>query len=323
MELEEQVAAAYQGWYEGLEKDKSNGLPDWGPLCTGLVILERLLANYTLDIDDHRTSNGAQIRGQGLPLANKILEKFHAPMKLTSGEFGRTNRSSVPTAEKLLHVLMPLHLEDLTKDERNRILTALQEKLLTSLLMYSDHFQIEAHYEPTMNTEKFIRSVLSKGTPKTSGAIAQHLVGAKLELRFPDIDISNHSASTADAPTERSGDFIVGDTVFHVTMAPQDLVFLKCKSNLAADYRVYLLVPEVQLQLAFKKAKAFGLEEHIVVKSIESFIGQNIDELGMFSTHLLRQELNKLIDVYNRRILVERYAPELRIEEEISRGEEA
>lgn len=322
MELEEQVVAAYQSWYEGLEKDKSSGLPDWGPICTGLVIFERLLTNYTLNIDDHRTANGAQIRGQGLPLANKILEKFHVPMKLTSGEFGRTNRSSVPTAEKLLAVLAPLHVEDLTKDERNRMLTALQEKLLTSLLMYSDHFQIEAHYEPTMNTEKFIQSVLSKGTPKTSGAIAQHLVGAKLELRFPAIDISNHSASTADAPTERSGDFIVGDTVFHVTMAPQDLVFLKCKRNLAANYRVYLLVPASQLEIAFRKAKSFGLEENIVVKSIESFIGQNIDELGLFSTHLMRQELRKLIDVYNRRILVERYAPELRIEEGISAGEE-
>src|SRR5690242_2713868 len=102
MELQEQVAEAYQRWYEGLEKDKSTELPDWGPVCTGLIILERLMADYTLDIDRHRTSNGAQIRGQGLPVANRILAKFDVAMKLTSGEFGRTNRSSVPTAEKLL-----------------------------------------------------------------------------------------------------------------------------------------------------------------------------------------------------------------------------
>ncbi len=316
--MKDQVATAYQRWYEGLEKDKNSGLPDWGPICTGLIILERLIADYILDIEYHRTSNGAQIRGQGLPLANKILEKFHVPMKLTSGEFGRTNRSSVPTAEKLLDALKPLRLENLLKDERNIILVELQEKLLASLLMYSDHFQIEAQYEPAMSTEKFVKLVLSKATPKTSGAIAQHLVGAKLELRFPDIDVTNHSASTADAPTERSGDFIIGDTVFHVTMAPQDLIFLKCKRNLVAGYRVYLLVPEGRLQLALRKAKAFEVENDIVMKSIESFIGQNIDELGMFSTKLLRQELRKLIDVYNRRIQVERYAPELKIENELS-----
>lgn len=124
--------------------------------------------------------------------------------------------------------------------------------------------------------------------------------------------------STADAPTERSGDFIIGDTVFHVTMAPQDLVFLKCKRNLQAGYRVYLLIPEGRLQLALRKAKAFEIENDIVVKSIESFIGQNIDELEMFSTDLLTQELRRLIEVYNRRIQVERYAPELKIEEKIS-----
>jgi len=321
MELNEQAAQAFQGWYEGLEKDKS-GLPDWGPVCTGLIILERLMGGYTLDIEQHKTSNGAQISGQGLPLANRIFKKFHVSMKLTSGEFGRTNRSSVPTAEKLLEALKPLHLENLPKNERDLILSELQEKLLDSLLMYSDHFQIEAQYEPAMSTEKFVRLVLSKGTPKTSGAIAQHLVGAKLELRFPGKDVTNHSASTADAPTERSGDFIIGDTVFHITMAPQDPVFLKSKRNLAAGYRVYLLVPEARLDFALRKAKDFELEEDIVVKSIESFVGQNIDELGEFSTNLLTQELRKLIDVYNRRIQVERYAPELKIEEEASLGEE-
>src|SRR5207248_423845 len=112
------------------------------------------------------------------------------------------------------------------------------------------------------------------------------------------------------------------DTVFHVTMAPQDLVFLKCKRNLAAGYRVYLLVPEGRLQITLKKAKVFEVEEDIVVKSIESFVGQNIDELGMFATNLLAQELRKLIDVYNRRIQVERYAPELKIEEEVSLDDE-
>lgn len=181
--------------------------------------------------------------------------------------------------------------------------------------MYTDHFQIEARYHPAMSTEKFVKSILSKGTSKTSGAIAQHLIGAKLELRFPDEEITNHSASTADAPTDRSGDFTIGDTVFHVTMAPQDQLFLKCMRNLLVGYRVYLLVPESKLLSTLKKAKDFELEANIVVKSIESFVGQNIDELSKFSTNLLRQQLRNLIKVYNRRIQVERYAPEIEIAE--------
>ena len=314
-EPDEQIIAAYTSWYEGLEKDKSNGLPDWGPVCTGLIILERLIANYTLDINHHRTANGAQIQGQGISSAKKILKKFDVPIKLTSGEFGRTNRSSVPTAEKLLNTLKSLHLEDKPKEERDFVLIWLQEKLLAILLRYTDHFQIEAQYHSAMSTEKFVRSVLSHGTPKTSGAIAQHLVGAKLELRFPDEEITNHVASAADASTDRSGDFTVGDTVFHVTMAPQDQLFLKCRRNLAAGCRVYLLIPESKLQSTHKKAQLYELEDDIVVKSIESFVGQNIDELGKFSTNLLRQQLRNLIEVYNRRVQVERYAPEIEIAE--------
>ena len=45
-------------------------------------------------------------------------------------------------------------------------------------------------------------------------------------------------------------------------------------------------------------------------------------EPGMFSTHLLTQELRKLIDVYNRRIQIERYAPELKIEEQVPLDDE-
>lgn len=316
--LEEKIRAAYEHWYESLEKDSSNGLPNWGPLCTGLIMLERLIKDYDLDIEHHKTSNGSQIRGQGLSLAHKIFAKFGISMKLNSGEFGRTNRSSVPTAEKLLNALKPLHLESLPVDERNRMLSQVQKRLLDALLMYSDHFQVNTQYNPAMSTEKFVKSVLAQGNAKTSGAIAQHLVGAKLELRFPHIKISNYSASTADAPTERSGDFIIGDTIFHVTMNPGDLIFPKCLNNLRAGYRVYLLVPEEHIRLTIRKAKLYGLADDIVVKSIESFIGQNIDELGQFSTELLQQELMKLIEIYNRRIQIERYAPEISIENGIS-----
>ena len=62
MTLDIKVEEIYCLWYEALEKD-NNGLP-WGPVCTGLVILERLKKAYTLDINDHETPNGAQIKGQ-------------------------------------------------------------------------------------------------------------------------------------------------------------------------------------------------------------------------------------------------------------------
>jgi Domain of unknown function (DUF4928) len=74
-------------------------------------------------------------------------------------------------------------------------------------------------------------------------------------------------------------------------------------------------VPEKRISQASRNAKIHELEDDIVIKSIESFIGQNIDDSGKFSTELLLQEIRKLVMIYNRRIQVERYAPEIQIEE--------
>ena len=114
------------------------------------------------------------------------------------------------------------------------------------------------------------------------GPVAQHLVGAKLQLRFPTETISNESYSTADDQLGRPGDFFVGSTVFHVTVAPMPPVFDKCIKNLEDGYRVYLLVPERELSGARYNAenKAPG---KIAVESIESFVGQNIEELSFFN----------------------------------------
>ncbi len=42
MTLDVKIEEVYHRWYEALEKD-SNGLPDWGPVCTGLVIEEEVV----------------------------------------------------------------------------------------------------------------------------------------------------------------------------------------------------------------------------------------------------------------------------------------
>ena len=37
------------------------------------------------------------------------------------------------------------------------------------------------------------------------GPVAQHLVGAKLQLRYPNIVIENNAVTTADAPLHLAG----------------------------------------------------------------------------------------------------------------------
>ena len=51
--------------------------------------------------------------------------------------------------------------------------------------------------------------------------MAQYLVGAKLSIRFPNIEIRNDISSTQDEISGSPGDFVVNDAAFHVTVAAQ------------------------------------------------------------------------------------------------------
>lgn len=299
----------YEEWYAGI--DKEDGKSGWGAICGGITIVENLLKDYTLDITLHRTKGGTQLRSQGLALGNKVLRKFNANQRLMTGEFGRTSRGAPRAAERLLALLMSLHLETLSQEKRNEYLNYLEGLMVQALLLLMEREQQEIDFAQSLSTEKAIEMLLENASGASSGAIAQHLVGAKLELRFPSIVITNEPASAADEPTHRSGDFHVGDTVIHVTMAPQDAVFAKCQANLRQGLRVYLLVASKRLTLATTKAQKYGIADAIVVKSIESFVAQNLDEMAAFSSEGLIKQREVLLQVYNRRVKEshERYAP--------------
>jgi len=131
--------------------------------------------------------------------------------------------------------------------------------------------------------------------------VAQYLVGAKLALRFPDLDVPNESYSTADQQLGRAGDFVIGDTAFHVTMTPMDKVYERCRKNVEQGLRAYLLVPDDHVLSARSRAKEEA-PGGVAVESIESFVGQNVEEMATFSQAELKARLYDLLVVYNQRV---------------------
>ncbi|TMC22180.1 MAG: DUF4928 domain-containing protein [Chloroflexi bacterium] len=308
-DIHTRLDALYEEWYAGV--DKEDGKSGWGAICGGITILESLLKDYVLDIAFHRTKAGTQLKNQGISLGNRVLKKFNVPKKLVSGEFGRTSRGAPRAAERLLILLDALHLENLSQEVRNDYLSYLEWHMVQALLLLFERAQKEIDFEHLYTTEKAIEILLENADGTSSGAIAQHLVGAKLELRFPGVTITNESSSTADEPTNRYGDFHVKDAVIHVTMSPQDAVYAKCKLNLSQGKQVYLLVPSRRLSLAITKAQKYGIDGNIVIKSIASFVAQNIDEMAEFSNEELKIQRELLLSTYNRRVkeVNERHAP--------------
>jgi hypothetical protein len=99
----------------------------------------------------------------------------------------------------------------------------------------------------------------------------------------------------------RPGDFLVGNTAFHVTVSPMPSVYERCKRNTSDGLRAYLLVPDNLLQGSRQNAE-LACAGKISVESIESFVGQNIEELSTFSSESLPKQLFELLRIYNERV---------------------
>jgi Domain of unknown function (DUF4928) len=162
--------------------------------------------------------------------------------------------------------------------------------------------KIKLTFNPALSTWHIIHNLLAEATTEgKAGYLAQHLVGAKLALRFPNIQVSNESGSTADLPTQRPGDFLIGHTAFHVTVAPMPPVFEKCRHNISQGFKPFLLVPDGKL-IGTRQIAEQTIEQQIAVESIESFVSQNINEISGFDKNKIIGSFKELLLIYNRRV---------------------
>lgn len=288
-------------WFSHLQVHKASGGPAKGTIAAALVVLERLKENYQLEIESHTAQGGSQISGASGQAVKKILARFGETRPFAK-EGGRTNRGGRGDIKKMLETLKKTDLEKLAAGKRNEILNELQQFLVGKVIKFHNRQRIKLSFDPSKSTWQNISDLLS-GVRETGkeGPVAQHLVGAKLQLRFPEIKVSNESYSTADDQLGRPGDFYIGDTAFHVTVAPMNPLFEKCRQNLKNGYRVFLVVPERALAGTRQNADLIA-QGCIAVESIESFVGQNIEELSYFTRGKLKNGFRRLLETYNTRV---------------------
>jgi hypothetical protein len=301
MDLKKHTLSIFRNWYDNLPAHKSSGGPAKGTIAAALVVLEHLKEECNLDLEAHRAPGGSQIKGASGQAVKKILERFGEKRPFAK-EGGRTNRGGPGDIKPLLDALKKSGFDKYEVEDRKAILDDLQRILVGRVIEFHNKERIKLIYEPSKTTWQAIQSLLlqAKETGK-EGPLAQHLVGAKLELRFPKIEVGNESYSTADDQLGRPGDFCIGDTAFHVTVAPMPALYQKCQKNVDDGFRVYLLVPDRTLNGARQNADLI-LPGKIAVESIESFVSQNIEELSDFSKQKLAAGFRQLIESYNIRV---------------------
>jgi hypothetical protein len=300
--LIEKASAVLRQWYA--DERPAPGA-DRSVVCAGLAVLERvrLGANLPLRPEDYLTKKN-QVRTGG-PLIKRILRR-HGETRLYSREGGRTTRGTRPAAERFVERLNPLKdLATASSLEREQVADALQRWLVENAVRdYFNRQQIEVEISLDKPGPQIIADILEAADLKNQcGPVAQHLVGAKLSLRYPHLSVENYSYTTADQQLGRPGDFVLSDTVFHVTVAPMPSVVDKCGENIRHGYRTMLLVSESKMPAARAMAETAGLQNRIGIASIEAFVGQHLEEMGEFGKARLAANTHSLLLKYNERVL--------------------
>ncbi len=291
----------FTDWYKSLKIVKANNGPANGSIATALVVLNRLKEDYNLDFSAHVADGGMQIKGASGAAVATILKAFGEERPFAK-EGGRTNRGGPSEVKSLLEMLKKQKLESENETNRNTLLKAMMAFLVERVQDFHNRQKIKLTFNSALSTWHIVHNLLGEAIAEgKAGYVAQHLVGAKLQLRFPNMKVSNEGGSTADMQTQRSGDFLIGHTAFHVTVAPMQPVFDKCKHNISQGLKPFLLVPDNKLQGARQIADQLS-EQQIAVESIESFISQNINEISNFDKEKLTISFKDLVAIYNRRV---------------------
>ena len=156
-------------------------------------------------------------------------------------------------------------------------------------------------YHPDLIVWRFIRDLVKESheTGKEAG-MTKHLVGAILHLSFPNATVDGPTRQV-EGKTVPLGDYLVGDTVFHVILSPVMTVYDQCQENLEQGFQVCLLVTDKYFCGTRQNAEII-LPGKITVASIESFVSQTIERLAEFSTSKVKEMLRTLLEVYNQRV---------------------
>jgi hypothetical protein len=126
--------------------------------------------------------------------------------------------------------------------------------------------------------------------------------------------VQHHGANVADASTSRAGDFMLDDTVIHVTVAPTESLIRKCIGNIESGLRSVIVTTAESRAGIESLAKNANIETRIEIIEAEQFIATNILEWSNFGNDDWKTEISRLITAYN--MLIEAYEtdPGLRID---------
>jgi hypothetical protein len=285
-----------------------------GRVAVVMGLLERLRDNPSLlSVADHVQGAGNQLRDHNR-YVKRALERFSitSPLK----EYGRKSSNLHGWIGPLLEWLKTYDFASFAPGDQLTFLNALESVAALRLEAISQGKPLIARYNKG-TAKAIIADILDQAQEKKRAKdVAEYLVGAKLQLRLGEDAARPKNVNTPN--WDQPADFPVGSAAIEVTVNPADSRHLSQIERILKDttLEVWLLVRLKDREKWQNVVDAtFGepLAGRVAIADIETFVGQNISEMGGFDVAKVAGALAELFQVYNERWLPEAGTSGLRI----------
>ncbi len=295
-EIKQQSSETLNRWLNSCTR---GGKISRNTVAIGIVVLDHLRRACPV-FRDQVISQGGEITGARSGLRT-TLAKYDIPANYLKEV---TTRQGHQDGQKLFDQFeWGKKLAELPDNEREELLLeliAVLKKLTNEWFNRQNlKFEIDRRKAPTA----WINVIVTNAKGHSGGIVEQQLVGAKLARRFKAIAIPNHPAHAGDIQTDRPGDFTISTLVYHVTAAPSQNVLQKCAQNIRGGLQPILLIPREQEPRSRFLAQEEGIEQQLIIISIEDFVALNIIELATEESKDFFSVLKEIVEIYNQRLL--------------------
>jgi hypothetical protein len=263
-----------------------------------------------------KTENKFQERGKlavGLVVTRKAKEQGLPidPVSLLTENQGQVSGLSGTVVHRILKEYGELRHPDKLAD-----LPAIEQWWAERFSDYFNNQPFKLNYDASRTMQAMFQDLLDQALKRQrestgtsyQGAVLQHLVGAKLTLALPKVNVVHHGFSVADSVSARSGDFVIDDTALHCTTAPGELLLKKCSKNLRSGVRPIILTTGKGVSAAEVLAESEGILGRVEIMDAVQFLATNLYELSLFKTSERDVTIEKLIAEYNK--IIDEHEPD-------------
>ncbi len=286
---------------ELFDANRKNGLVSRNQLLIVLCILDRIGESQAeLSEDDIYTYNYA-LKGSRAKAIPTLLAKYSLPINLGMSSEGVTVRGA-PGLRMFRAIQGGAVIMDRPKPQQETLVREAIELVRAELLKVVGQGPVTLPPHTFKQSGTFVAALLRAVENRSNGRVEQALVGAKLQLRFRDIDIPNNPGFAGDRQTGRDCDFEAGNLRAIVSVSPKKQHFDSAALLADEGLQVYLVVAKQSLSSALRQIEKMGYEDTVSVATVKDYVASNMKEISTERRITPAEMCLELAIEYNRRI---------------------